>query len=160
MALEGVDFQRHREQYVIEQRGASFFNELQRLTQTLNEMLDRIDRSVRRIVQFTADASHELRAPRGAFLVAYQGEEPVGCGGVKHLSDGPSDLKRMWVAESVRGLGLGRRCCRRPSADLHGPDRDSDGRVAFPVSHQTLQSTRWGAASVRAIGWNEFSRRA
>jgi heavy metal sensor kinase len=38
-------------------------DELQRLTQTLNEMLDRIDKSVRRIVQFTADASHELRAP-------------------------------------------------------------------------------------------------
>lgn len=38
-------------------------DELQRLTQTLNQMLDRIDTAVRRIVQFTADASHELRAP-------------------------------------------------------------------------------------------------
>ena len=38
-------------------------DELQRLTRTLNEMLDRIDKSVRRMVQFTADASHELRAP-------------------------------------------------------------------------------------------------
>jgi heavy metal sensor kinase len=38
-------------------------DELQRLTITLNQMLDRIDKSVKRIVQFTADASHELRAP-------------------------------------------------------------------------------------------------
>ena len=38
-------------------------DELQRLAQTLNEMLDRIQREVKRIVQFTADASHELRAP-------------------------------------------------------------------------------------------------
>ena len=38
-------------------------DELQRLTQTLNEMLDRIEQEVKRIVQFTADASHELRAP-------------------------------------------------------------------------------------------------
>ncbi len=38
-------------------------DELQRLTQTLNEMLDRIEAGVKRIVQFTADASHELRAP-------------------------------------------------------------------------------------------------
>src|SRR5205085_9440145 len=38
-------------------------DELRRLTETLNEMLDRIDRAVTRIVQFTADASHELRAP-------------------------------------------------------------------------------------------------
>lgn len=38
-------------------------DELKRLTQTLNEMLDRIDTAVKRIIQFTADASHELRAP-------------------------------------------------------------------------------------------------
>ena len=38
-------------------------DELQRLTLTLNEMLERIDTAVRRMVQFTADASHELRAP-------------------------------------------------------------------------------------------------
>ena len=31
--------------------------------QTSNEMLDRIDQAVIRIVQFTTDASHELRAP-------------------------------------------------------------------------------------------------
>ena len=38
-------------------------DELQRLSDTLNEMLDRIEASVSRITQFTADASHELRTP-------------------------------------------------------------------------------------------------
>jgi heavy metal sensor kinase len=38
-------------------------DELARLTRTLNEMLDRIEAEMKRIVQFTADASHELRAP-------------------------------------------------------------------------------------------------
>jgi heavy metal sensor kinase len=38
-------------------------DELGRLTQTLNEMLDRIEAELKRIVRFTADASHELRAP-------------------------------------------------------------------------------------------------
>jgi heavy metal sensor kinase len=38
-------------------------DELQRLSQTLNGMLARLEDSVRRIKQFTADASHELRAP-------------------------------------------------------------------------------------------------
>ncbi len=38
-------------------------DELGRLTQTLNEMLDRIETEMKRIVRFTADASHELRAP-------------------------------------------------------------------------------------------------
>lgn len=38
-------------------------DELQRLTDTLNEMLDRIESAFQRITQFTADASHELRTP-------------------------------------------------------------------------------------------------
>ena len=38
-------------------------DELRRLAETLNSMLDRIEVSVTRIKQFTADASHELRAP-------------------------------------------------------------------------------------------------
>jgi len=38
-------------------------DQLQRLSETLNEMLSRLESSVQRIRQFTADASHELRAP-------------------------------------------------------------------------------------------------
>jgi heavy metal sensor kinase len=38
-------------------------DELQRLSETINQMLERIERSVQQIQQFTADASHELRAP-------------------------------------------------------------------------------------------------
>jgi heavy metal sensor kinase len=38
-------------------------DELRRLTETLNEMLGRIEASMRKVTQFTADASHELRTP-------------------------------------------------------------------------------------------------
>ncbi|HUA14432.1 MAG TPA: ATP-binding protein [Verrucomicrobiae bacterium] len=38
-------------------------DELQRLSDTLNEMLDRIETAFLRIAEFTADASHELRTP-------------------------------------------------------------------------------------------------
>src|SRR6185312_987104 len=38
-------------------------DELQRLSDTLNEMLDRIETAFSRVTQFTADASHELRTP-------------------------------------------------------------------------------------------------
>jgi HAMP domain-containing protein len=38
-------------------------DELRRLTQTLNAMLERIENSFNKITQFTADASHDLRTP-------------------------------------------------------------------------------------------------
>jgi len=54
-------------------------------------------------------ALHELRPPAGIFLVATLRAEPVGCGALKFHGDEPTELKRMWVAESARGLGVGRR---------------------------------------------------
>ncbi len=52
---------------------------------------------------------HELVPPAGAFLIAYLRDEPIGCGAVKHHARAATEIKRMWVAESVRGLGIGRR---------------------------------------------------
>jgi len=51
----------------------------------------------------------EMRPPAGLFLVAMLHGEPVGCGALKFHGDEPTELKRMWVASSVRGLGVGRR---------------------------------------------------
>jgi ribosomal protein S18 acetylase RimI-like enzyme len=42
-------------------------------------------------------------------LVAYLHGEAVGCGALKNHEHEPSEIKRMWVAEHVRGLGVGRR---------------------------------------------------
>jgi DNA-binding MarR family transcriptional regulator/ribosomal protein S18 acetylase RimI-like enzyme len=52
---------------------------------------------------------HELRAPEGLFVIATLHTEPVGCGALKFHAERPAELKRMWVAESTRGLGIGRR---------------------------------------------------
>lgn len=38
-------------------------DELERLSQTLNDMIERLERAFRQISQFTSDASHELRTP-------------------------------------------------------------------------------------------------
>jgi DNA-binding MarR family transcriptional regulator/GNAT superfamily N-acetyltransferase len=51
----------------------------------------------------------DLTPPRGAFLVAFVDGEPVAGGAVKSIAPGVASLKRMWVADTVRGLGLGRR---------------------------------------------------
>lgn len=51
----------------------------------------------------------EMRPPAGAFLLATVDGEPVACGALKRMAPGVAYLKRMWVADSVRGLGFGRR---------------------------------------------------
>ena len=56
----------------------------------------------------SADA-RELTPPAGLFLVARLYQRPVGCGALKFHADAPAELKRMWVAPGVRGLGVGRR---------------------------------------------------
>ena len=50
-----------------------------------------------------------LRPPAGLFLVASLYGDPVGCGALKFHDNEPAYIKRMWVAESARGLGVGRR---------------------------------------------------
>ncbi len=52
--------------------------------------------------------THELTPPNGYFLVAWLHGKAVGCGALKcHRDFG--EIKRMWVASSTRGLGVGRR---------------------------------------------------
>ena len=60
---------------------------------------------------------HEVTPPAGLFLVAYTNGEPVGCGAVKHHAGAPSEIKRMWVAESARGLGIARRILSELESD-------------------------------------------
>ena len=63
-----------------------------------------------------------LRPPAGLLLVATRNGEPIGCGALKFHEDSPCELKRMWVAKSARGLGLGRRILGELErhAALHG----------------------------------------
>lgn len=55
----------------------------------------------------------QLRAPLGAWLVGWRGDEAVACGGVRLLAPGVAELKRMFVDPSARGGGLARRLVTR-----------------------------------------------
>jgi DNA-binding MarR family transcriptional regulator/N-acetylglutamate synthase-like GNAT family acetyltransferase len=51
----------------------------------------------------------DLVPPEGAFLVAIIDGEVVAGGAVKRIARDMGSIKRMWVSETVRGLGIGRR---------------------------------------------------
>ncbi|MFI5611518.1 GNAT family N-acetyltransferase [Amycolatopsis sp. NPDC051903] len=56
----------------------------------------------------------EMTLPSGLLLVATLQGSPVGCGALKlHADTGIAEIKRMWVSQTVRGLGLGRRLLDR-----------------------------------------------
>jgi GNAT superfamily N-acetyltransferase len=48
----------------------------------------------------------ELRPPGGAYLVGYEGEEPVAGGGLRRLGDGVAEIKRMYVHPTARSRGV------------------------------------------------------
>jgi DNA-binding MarR family transcriptional regulator/GNAT superfamily N-acetyltransferase len=91
---------------------------------------------------------HEVRPPAGEFFVAYLRGEAVGCGAVKHHASAPAEIKRMWIAPSARGLGLGRRLLEKLEASAL-----ADGaRVAHIESSAVLVEA---IALYRSTGWVE-----
>jgi len=52
----------------------------------------------------------EFAPPHGAFLIAYLGGEPVGCGGWRSHGDAgdTAEVKRMYTSPAARGRGVAR----------------------------------------------------
>ena len=110
---------------------------------------------------------HEVRPPNGAFVVAYLRGEAVGCGAVKHHPGAVTDIKRMWLAESARGVGLGRRLLEHlerlarehGSREAHLETSDvlpeaialyrSAGYAEVPAFNDEPFADRWFAKSLR-----------
>ena len=91
---------------------------------------------------------HEVRPPSGAFVVAYLRGEAIGCGAVKHHPGNVSDIKRMWIAESARGLGLGRQLLEH----LEGLAREHGSREAHIETSNVLPEA---IALYRSAGYIE-----
>jgi DNA-binding MarR family transcriptional regulator/GNAT superfamily N-acetyltransferase len=79
-------------------------------------------------------AAAELVEPAGLFLVAQIRGEPAGCGALKLHGGEPAELKRMWVAASARGLGVGRRIL----AELEQHARQRGATAARLETNRTL----------------------
>jgi DNA-binding MarR family transcriptional regulator/GNAT superfamily N-acetyltransferase len=91
---------------------------------------------------------HEIRPPAGEFFVAYLHGEPIGCGAVKHHDDAPAEIKRMWIAPTARGLGLGRRLLEKLEACALG----AGGRVGHIETSAVLDEA---LALYQSAGWVE-----
>jgi DNA-binding MarR family transcriptional regulator len=89
-----------------------------------------------------------MRPPAGLFLVATLRGEPVGCGGLQFQRGAPPIIKRMWVDESARGLGIGRRLL----AELEVRARANGGRR---VRLDTNRSLREAINLYRSAGYRE-----
>lgn len=78
----------------------------------LHAYADELDRrfasgfDVARSRQVPAD---DMRPPAGLFLVARLRDRPVGSGALRFHHRAPAEIKRLWVDDAARGLGLGRR---------------------------------------------------
>ncbi len=51
--------------------------------------------------------------PHGALLIAYHRGQPAGCVALRNLGLGICEMKRMFVADAYRGLGIGRALATR-----------------------------------------------
>jgi DNA-binding MarR family transcriptional regulator/GNAT superfamily N-acetyltransferase len=96
----------------------------------------------------TSAELHELRPPAGVFVVATLRSEPIACGGLKFHGDEPTELKRMWVAQSARGVGLGRRLL----AELESRAAAAGARA---VRLETNKNLSEAIALYRSTGYRE-----
>ena len=120
------------------------------LEQYFHELNERFDAGFDPARSSIPDAG-EMGPPSGLFLIARLRGDPVGCGGLLFHDAEPPDIKRMWVAPAVRGLGLGRRILR----ELEDSARASG---ATAVRLDTNRNLTQAIAMYRSSGYEEIPR--
>ena len=93
-------------------------------------------------------AEADMTPPHGVLLVARLRGRPIGCGALKFHPGKPTELKRMWVDPSARGLGLGRRLLR----ELEQHARDAGTKTIRLETNGTLAEA---IALYRSAGYDE-----
>ncbi len=88
----------------------------------------------------------DMILPRGTFLVAMSDGLPIGCVGLKGTGGELAEVKRLWVAPSARGLGLGRRlmdCVEDAARNIALKILRLDTNSALPEALKLYRSTGW-----------------
>jgi DNA-binding MarR family transcriptional regulator/GNAT superfamily N-acetyltransferase len=93
----------------------------------------------------------QMTPPAGAFIIARLRGRPVGCGALKFHGTQPAELRRMWVDQSARGLGIGAQLL----AELERVACASGARVVRLETNRTL---REAIALYRRSGYTEVPR--
>jgi DNA-binding MarR family transcriptional regulator/GNAT superfamily N-acetyltransferase len=119
------------------------------LQQYFRELDRRFDLGFDPARSIPADAD-QLSPPDGLMLVATLRADPIGCGALKLPPGRPAELKRMWVAESARGLGLGRRLLTELEA--HAADHG-----ARRIRLETNRALGEAVALYRSAGYREVA---
>jgi len=117
----------------------SYFEELNR----------RFDAGFDPAVSVVADPA-ELTEPEGVLLVARLRGEPVGNGALRFHADW-AEIKRMWIADGVRGLGVGRRILAELEAHAHR-------RGVRTIRLETNRNLREAIGLYRSAGYQEIER--
>jgi len=62
----------------------------------------------------------DYASPGGSLLLAYAGEQPVGCVALRKFSEDTCEMKRLYVKPKFRGSGIGRQLAEKVIADAKG----------------------------------------
>jgi DNA-binding MarR family transcriptional regulator/GNAT superfamily N-acetyltransferase len=93
----------------------------------------------------------DMMSPRGAFFVAMSDGLPLGCVGLKGTGSELAEIKRLWVAPSARGLGVGRRLMDA----AENAARNLSVRI---VRLDTNSALAEALQFYRSTGWTEIDR--
>jgi ribosomal protein S18 acetylase RimI-like enzyme len=87
--------------------------------------------------------------PQGTFLVVFDDDDvPVGCGGVRMLSEDRGEIKHLWLDPSTRGRGWGRTLLIELEARAVG----LGARIVVLDTNATLEAAQ---ALYRTSGYDE-----
>jgi ribosomal protein S18 acetylase RimI-like enzyme len=93
----------------------------------------------------------KYREPEGAFLVAKEGGRVVGCVGMKKIEENVCEMKRLYVKDSHKGMGIGK-------ALAEGIIDEAEKSGYHKMRLDTLKRMDRALCMYRAFGFHEIDQ--